>query len=110
MEMREFLVQGSSPEPYKVTFTRDGSNLSAYCTCPAGENGMYCKHRFNILKGSSKGIISPNIADVEIVASWLVGTDVEAAIKTVKNFEKEVEQIKKQLSAAKKELARAMRT
>lgn len=67
METREFLVQGSALEPYKVTFKKVGGNLSAYCTCPAGENGMYCKHRFNILEGSTKGIVSGNEADVQIV-------------------------------------------
>ena len=108
METREFLVQGSAPEPYKVTFKKDGSNLSAYCTCPAGENGMYCKHRFNILEGVSKGIVSPNAADVQVVASWLAGTDVEAAVRTVKELEKQKEQLKRQLCAAKKTLARAM--
>lgn len=108
METREFLVQGSAPEPYKVTFRKVGGNLSAYCTCPAGENGMYCKHRFSILEGSIKGIVSGNEADVEIVASWLAGTDVEVAMKAVKDLEKEEERIKKQLSAAKKALARTM--
>ena len=108
METRDFLVQGSAPEPYKVTFRRDGKNLSAYCTCPAGENGMYCKHRFNILEGSSKGVVSSNTADVHFVASWLCGTDVETAMKTVKEIEREEERIKRQLSAAKKALARAM--
>jgi len=46
-----FSVQGSAPEPYHVLFRRNGANLSAYCTCPAGENGMYCKHRIRILQG-----------------------------------------------------------
>ncbi len=108
METREFKVQGSAPEPYKVTFKKDGSNLNASCTCKAGENGKYCKHRFNILKGTSEGIVSPNAADVEIVSSWLAGTDVEAAMKTVKELTKEEERIKSQLSAAKETLSRAM--
>lgn len=43
-----FLVQGSAEEPYKVTFKKNGSNLSAYCTCPAGENCQFCKHRFRM--------------------------------------------------------------
>jgi hypothetical protein len=32
METLISLVQGSAPEPYTVTFKKDGSNLSAYCT------------------------------------------------------------------------------
>jgi len=33
-----FLVQGSAAEPYEVVFKlRDDNNLSAYCTCQAGQ-------------------------------------------------------------------------
>jgi uncharacterized Zn finger protein len=60
MEETYFIVQGSADEPYKVTFRRKGNNLSAYCTCPAGENGQYCKHRFRILAGCDDGIVSEN--------------------------------------------------
>jgi len=105
---REFFVQGSAAEPYRVTFKKESNNLNAYCTCPAGQNGMYCKHRFNILKGNTKGIVSDNQSDVAEVTSWLPGTDVEAAIKEVDLLEAEFARIKKQLSAAKKRVARSM--
>jgi hypothetical protein len=103
-----FLVQGSKSEPYEVHFIlRDEFNISAYCTCAAGENGMYCKHRMNILMGLSTGIVSDNIDKVEIVKSWLPGTDVEKAINLVFDLEKQAESIKKQLSTAKKLLAKS---
>jgi hypothetical protein len=104
-----FLVQGSSPTPYKVSFQKNGNNLSAYCTCPAGENGQYCKHRFNILGGIRDGIVSGNEEDVKIAASWLSGTDVEMALNQVMDAELRYETSKKELSAAKKKLAEAMR-
>lgn len=110
--MREisFKVQGSAAEPYLVIFVqRTETNLSAYCTCPAGENGQYCKHRFSILSGIDKGIVSSNTDEVKIVQSWLLGTDIEAAMITVKNLEVEADKIKKELSLAKKSLAKAMR-
>ena len=66
-ELVSFLVQGSAPEPYHVLFRRNGANLSAYCTCPAGENGMHCKHRIRILQGLAEGIVSENVADVQKV-------------------------------------------
>lgn len=103
-----FLVQGSAEEPYKVTFKKNGSNLSAYCTCPAGENGQYCKHRFRILAGSDEGIVSGNKDEVMIVKSWLPGTDVETALIEVAEKERVLEKAKKYLSTAKKKLARIM--
>jgi len=105
-----FRVQGSASEPYIVSFVkRANGNVSAYCTCPAGENAQSCKHRINILTGKSSGVVSDNQDAVMIVSSWLAGTDVEAAMLKLSKLEKEEERIKKELSSAKKELARAMR-
>jgi len=105
----QFFVQGSEDEPYRVTFTKNGDNLGAYCTCPAGQNGMYCKHRFRILEGEATGLVSDNVDDILTVGSWLTGTDVAAALDAVKTAEREHEAAKNRLARAKKDLARAMR-
>ena len=109
MEEREFLVAGSAPDPYRVTFMLDGTNLSAYCTCPAGLHGQHCKHRFRILRGELIGVVSDNGDQVAEVASWVSGTDLEAALAEMSVAEHEYETAKKRLSAAKKRVARAMR-
>ena len=109
MDTFEFLVQGSAPEPYRVSFRRrDAKNVSAYCTCPAGESGMSCKHRIRILRGLLEGVVSKNTADVTTVAGWLAGSDVEKALHTIDQLEKEAERIKKALSAAKKALSQCL--
>lgn len=105
-----FLVKGSAAEPYQTEFVkRSDTNISAYCTCKAGQNGMYCKHRFGILEGKTKGIISDNLNDVEVVQSWLPGSDIETAMIEVKKLETEAAKIKKLLTAAKKQVAKTMR-
>jgi uncharacterized Zn finger protein len=105
----EFLVQGSAVEPYVVSFRRrDAKNISAYCTCPAGESGMSCKHRVRILRGLVEGIVSANATDVTTIAGWLAGSDVETALQTIEELEREAERIKKALSAAKKALAQCL--
>ena len=108
METIEFLVQGSALEPYRVSFRRDGKNLSAYCTCPAGENGMYCKHRIRILQGLVEAVVSDNSDEVTRVAGWLAGTDVEMALQGVISLQEESERIKHALTAAKKVLAKCL--
>ena len=108
METLKFLVQGSAAEPYLVSFRRDGGNLSGYCSCPAGENGMYCKHRIRILHGLIEAVVSDNADDVATVTGWLAGTDVETALQAVTLLEKEAERIKTALSAAKKTLAKCL--
>ncbi|MGB4335971.1 MAG: SWIM zinc finger family protein [Chromatiaceae bacterium] len=110
MKEISFKVQGSAPEPYGVVFAkRSDTNLSAYCSCPAGENGQYCKHRFNIFDGITKGIVSDNLEDVKVVQSWLSGTDVEVALIKMRELEAEAARINKELSAAKKIVAKSMR-
>lgn len=106
---RSFFVQGSADEPYKVTFRKNGDNLSANCNCPAGVNGQYCKHRFRILGGFTDGIVSGNETDVEVVKSWLLGTDVETALNLFMDAEDKFEIAKRKLSAAKQQLAKAFR-
>lgn len=104
-----FLVQGSAPTPYKVKFAKTGSNISAFCTCPAGINGQYCKHRFRILDGDPTGIISNNLEEVRVVASWMIGSDIEVAINRVKELELNLKKVEAELSMLKKQVAKAMR-
>ena len=110
MKELQFTVQGSSSAPYEVTFVNhEDGNLSAYCTCPAGENGLYCKHRFGILEGKPKGLVSGSAEDIATVASWMPGSDIEAAMKAVEAAQKEADAAKQKVAKLKKELARAMR-
>lgn len=103
-----FFVQGSAPAPYLVIFRKSGNNLTGLCNCAAGENGMYCKHRFRILAGSTVDIVSDNIQDVEIVKTWLKDSDVEKALDELHSAESDLEKLKKKVSALKKKVAKAL--
>lgn len=110
METIQFEVQGSAAKPYTVQFIRRSEhNISAYCTCPAGQRGQYCKHRFNIISNNAKSVVSKNIDQVEVVVSWIPGSDIEKAMIKAKKAEEAVEKAKKALAAAKKEIALTMR-
>lgn len=109
MKEIEFLVQGSAPEPYRVTFIKDENNLNAFCTCPAGENGQHCKHRFAILAGDAKAVTSKNKDQVATVRGWLPGTDLESALIELAEAEHEYDAAKERLTTAKKKISQAMR-
>lgn len=104
-----FLVQGSSPEPYRVKFQKSTASFTAHCSCPAGKNGMQCKHRLNILMGLTGAIISDNVNEVETIQGWLTGTPTDKAIQSLASIEKQYSSIKNALSKAKKDLSRAFR-
>jgi hypothetical protein len=104
-----FKVQGSGPEPYDVQFTKiSETKLIAYCSCAAGGYGQYCKHRLNILNGDINNIVSNNVNDTKTIQEWLIGTDLESFIFTLRNTELEAENIKKKLAKIKKVVAAAM--
>lgn len=110
MEEITFQVQGSAAEPYSVVFVRlSQDKLSAFCSCPAGQNGQYCKHRFAILDGIQEGIVSANLADLKVIQTWLPGTDVEKALFKMRELEREAAKVNKDLSSAKRHLAKVMR-
>jgi len=79
IEKLTFLVQGSATEPYEPTFWKDGDNLTTSCTCLAGDNGWYCKHRFAVMNGDTTNLVSDNKDDVKRLRQMLVGSDVEDA-------------------------------
>jgi hypothetical protein len=108
MEELVFLVQGSTTDPYEVTFIKDGASLTALCTCPAGTYGNFCKHRISILDGNTNAISSDNADQAVTVVGWLPGTDVEAALSEMREAEKIADPDKKVLNTAKRKLARAM--
>lgn len=104
----DFLVQGSSSDPYEVTFLRDGRNLTALCTCAAGSYGQHCKHRIGLLTGQTKGLVSDNRDDVTTLLGWVDGTDVAEALTELAEAEAEAKAANAKLKAAKKKLARVM--
>jgi uncharacterized Zn finger protein len=108
VEQIEFLVKGSTPEPYEITFIKDGDSLTAICTCPAGTFGNFCKHRIAILDGDAAAIVSENADKAPVIQEWLVGTDVETALKEMRDANWPAESAKDALAAAKRKLARAM--
>jgi len=109
MPSLHFFVQGSDPEPYEVKIVqRENMNVSAYCSCAAGEKGLHCKHRVRILRGQIDDIVSDNQDDVKTVVSWISGSDIETAIYDLMRAEEELESLKKRITSFKKSLARAM--
>lgn len=103
-----FLVQGSGEQAYKVSFLLSDHALNAFCTCQAGQNGTMCKHRLSILTGSTAGILSNNVHEVEVVVAQLPGTPLAKALDQLVAAEIAAERAKVELASAKKAVARAM--
>lgn len=109
MEAVEFLVQGSEPEPYRVSVERYGAHIRAFCGCAAGIVGQSCKHKLSILRGCPDGVVSPNVSQVAVVSSWLHGSNIATALALLSEAEAAMDHAKKAVAAAKKHVGDAMR-
>lgn len=108
MQSVTFLVEGSGEQPYEVVINNE-KKLSATCTCQADRMKTHCKHRTEIFKGNSSGILDLNAESLSAVLSWLPGSGIAVALQTLQTAEDAATAAKKQVDAAKKELVRAMR-
>ncbi len=50
MQIWNFNVQGSQPEPYEVKFLLENNKLSIVCNCRAGVHGKKCKHKTETIR------------------------------------------------------------
>ncbi len=108
MEGLSFFTQGSSPEPYEITFVLSGGRLAVLCTCQAGATGKHCKHRTAILLGSKSELINPDDADFSKAPGWLKVTPILSILDEFVKLSAEEESLQNRLKAVKKKLATAM--
>lgn len=104
-----FDVTGSQGDLYTIEVGEtEGAGLWLTCSCPAGRNGQYCKHRFALLDGDVSALASGNPGDVERLRARLPGSRIAKAFEAIAEREAAVKKARAAVSAAKQALARAM--
>ncbi|MEO5363386.1 MAG: hypothetical protein H7838_07150 [Magnetococcus sp. DMHC-8] len=103
-----FQVSGQNKKVFDVVFMKDGTNMTANCSCTTGVDGI-CQHRINILSGSTQEIISGNADDVKKVTSWIGGTDIGKALHDVVRANLVLRNATDDFNDARKRLGKAMR-
>ena len=71
-----FTIRGSTGNTYFVTAQKSGSEVKVSCTCQAGQNGSWCKHRTALLDGDVSGLLSDNVSDVVMLSHMTAGVTV----------------------------------
>ncbi len=108
MNKIEFLIQGSSDSEYQVIFYKTSNSVAATCTCLAGENGTYCKHRLDILKGEITNVKSKNTNQVSMVLEWYANSPLQQQVNLLEELEDEKQQLTKRIFKEKKSLAKML--
>lgn len=101
-----FNVEGSQGDLYRMTFSFDGDTATASCTCPAGAQGTWCKHRTALLDGDMTALRSANAGEVAMLKDRLAGTSLGDAYSRWVEAEERAFAAKKAADAAKRALAR----
>lgn len=108
MDRIRFSVRGSKGDIYDVTFEESDGRVHAFCTCKAGQYGLYCRHRIRLMNGEYDRIAGENTEDLCRLREMLRGSDLESKYRAVTEAEKLYVSAKKVLDEAKGEFARAM--
>jgi hypothetical protein len=103
-----FSATGSKGDPYEIVAQRRGQHVIITCTCGAGINGTYCKHRFALIHGDVSDLASNNIEDVKALRSMITGSTLADALTEVVQAEEVAAKANRLMSAAKKRVAQAM--
>jgi DNA polymerase-3 subunit epsilon len=72
-----FVVRGSTGNEYYVSARLAKGQLRMTCTCQAGQNGVWCRHRTALLHGESADLLSRNESDLQKLAGLAARFGVE---------------------------------
>ena len=85
--MLYFKMRGSQGDVYDVEFERNGDGVLMACSCEAGQRGIHCHHRIELLRGDVTALVSDNPDDVARLQTMIVGTKLAAEIHTLTEAE-----------------------
>ncbi len=105
----EILVKSSSGNPYTVRFYLEQNEISAFCSCPAGDNRKLCKHVKRIIAGDDSIIFDSNQKNVLLkIGSHLERTSIPILLSELSESEIVLENAQKNLKKAKKALEKVV--
>jgi uncharacterized Zn finger protein len=107
-ELHFFVRSSSSEEVYSVKAYRTKNGVRFSCSCPAGENGIHCKHRTSLVMGDVTHLLEYAEADVAALHALLNDSKIPETVAEILRLEKIADAAKRDLSSAKKRLDEIM--
>ena len=105
----EILVKSSSDNPYTVRFYLEENEISAFCSCPAGDNRKLCKHVKRIIAGDDSILFDSNQKNIFLkISSHLERTSIPILLSELNESEILLENAQKNVKKAKKALEKAV--
>ncbi|HUT30102.1 MAG TPA: SWIM zinc finger family protein [Sedimentisphaerales bacterium] len=105
----EVLSKSSSGNPYTVRFYLREGSVSAFCSCPAGDNRKLCKHVIRIMNGDDSILFDPRQKPLLArILSYLENTDIPLLVSRLIESQILLENVEKDMKKAKKTLEKAI--
>ncbi len=105
----EILAKSSSGNPYTVRFYLEENEISAFCSCPAGDNRKLCKHLKRIIAGDDSILFDSNQKNIFLkINSHLERTSIPILLSELNESEILLENAQKNVKKAKKALEKAV--
>ncbi|MBF0126426.1 MAG: SulP family inorganic anion transporter [Magnetococcales bacterium] len=105
------LAQSSDyTETYQLLFRREGSNMTATCSCETAENDAICRHLFLVLSGEMGALtlLEGTPDDIKRIEQMMAGTDVEVAFHQMISVDEAMQSTLKEYHKAKETLRKAV--
>ncbi len=105
------VVREADAEPCEVVFQREGTNMTATCSCQHTDTDSLCSHRLTLLRGTLGDLIlvEGDEQDLEQIPLMLKGTDVEQALKALEEAEDLMKEAHEEYREAKEQMIDAMK-
>jgi len=102
----EILAKSSSSDtPYTARCYLEENKISIFCSCPAGDNRMLCKHVRKIIAGDASILYDRNQKnELEKISNHLQETQIPFLLLEINKSEDILEEAKRSLKKAKKNL------
>ena len=106
----EILAKSSSSDiPYTVRCYLEEDKISFFCSCPAGDNRMLCKHVRKIIAGDASILYDRNQKnELEKIGNHLQETQIPSLLLEINKSEDLLEEAKRNVKKAKKNLENAI--
>jgi len=108
--MRYTVSSSDGSGTYTVTVAGDVGTVRMKCTCAAGENGTYCKHRINLIDGDYRAVLAGDVSALAVLKEWLPGSTLEAALAEKRAADKALDDAKKRVKQATLSVSKALLT
>jgi len=106
MKIADFKVLGSEGDIYEIGFTQSPQGLKVTCSCKAGQNGMFCRHRLQLLAGDFSELHEKSkVEELKEVLNWEELNPIKRNIDELNEVQKKIDELDRIKSKLKKIIA-----